>query len=100
MLYDPKWGKKAETKPSVHSLEGLIAWLEEHPAETTYDYCDIGNCLVARYLRARGVKKFELFPEELRRLGWYEIAHNSAGGCCDWTYGAALERARAVQAHS
>lgn len=31
MLYDPKWEQQTKTDP--YSLDNLIAWLEQQPAE-------------------------------------------------------------------
>lgn len=79
------------------SLEGLIAWLEKQPAETTYHYMNTDDCLFCRYLRVCG------FP--LNSMGgdyWRDNDGNKHAlpkelqevplGAT--TYGAALERAR------
>ena len=95
MLYNKNWDYKVKADP--FSLESLIAWLEKKPPETSYDYCEIGDCLVARYLKAMGVKRFELSPCELALLGWKYIVQNYGAKSEDeWTFGAALERARAA----
>lgn len=94
MLYDPKWN---ETKADPFSLESLIAWLEKQPATTAYDYCDPGHCLVGQYLRDQGAKKIMLMSGELRAIGWRDLVNPRGSGHRDedWTFGAALTRARA-----
>lgn len=91
MLYDPKWGKP-ETKPAdVFSLEGLIAWLENQQTGKEYIW-NGSNCLICQYLEAAGENKFTgygKFPIEHR----ISVANPISGPS---TFGAALERARAV----
>lgn len=87
-----------ETKPDILSLSTLIAWLEKHPADEAYDYDNCkGHCLIGRYMAAHG-------------YGWYEPGISYDTFCLserDWgfriavqrphTFGAALERARALR---
>jgi hypothetical protein len=58
MLWNKNWDVK--TKADPFTLEGLIAWLEMHPAGRQYDYCDRETCLIAEYLKAQGVKYYNL----------------------------------------
>ena len=44
------------TVSQVLSLAGLVAWLETQPPETTFEYQDNHDCLMCRYLRARGIE--------------------------------------------
>jgi hypothetical protein len=103
MLFDPKW----EVKADPLSLESLIAWLEKQLAGARYDYGCNGTCMLARYFYrvdpnflSVGTSRvsFEdgdrFFDWELPD-GWDDIAFGDAG---PYTFGAALERARALQA--
>ena len=93
MLYDPKWQKKATTKPSY---KGFIQWLEQQDPNTTYNWFDEWDCVVARYLTAvTGNKRpslewsyASLFPSK---------NHYVAMTAWSLTYGEVLERARAMQ---
>lgn len=101
MLYDPKWERK--TKAPAFSTEGLIAWLETMPADGTYCFTNLDNCLLTQYFKSRnrlvswtGTSRVVYgFPPFVwtRRLpeGFYDIA--IAG---QHTFGAALKRARAA----
>jgi hypothetical protein len=98
MLYDPKW--EAKTKPAVMSLAGLIAWLEQQPPETEYNWWNTNGCLVCNYLRAvTGTKRPSgqfLFEKVFETPSDY----GKVAGDEPWTYGAALERARALASRS
>ena len=93
MLYNKRWDAKVETKADPLTLPALIAWLEKQPADAGYNYCQPETCLIAQYLKASGLKKFCLMSREVERLGWMDIVHPISG---DWTFGAALQRARAL----
>jgi hypothetical protein len=92
MLYDPKW--EVKTKPDPFKLATLIGWLETQEQAKEYDYynCE-GACLLDRYLIAH-------------KLPWgnhhYTDLCNRTNWCRDVaavhprTYGAALQRARAL----
>lgn len=99
----------AETKPDVFSLEGLIAWLETKPADETYQVADSESCLMGQYTVAMGGFR-NLRGDEpayivgaasmpttdathpLSKVAW---AFGPSGGT---TFGAALARARKLQA--
>jgi hypothetical protein len=105
MLYDPRWEVQAKPAATV-SMESLIAWLEKQNPATRYSYTDIEGCLLSKYFRAMGFRwafcgasRFSYFrffvlllskpiPEEMN-----DIARRD-----EWTYGAALKRARALTA--
>lgn len=107
MLYDPKWEKK--TKADHFTLESLIAWLEKQPADEQYEFCEWNNCLLAQWLRSMDPKAHVVGPNgflysalgqtvDLMHLA--NIVH--AGSFRSrhlHTFGAALERARAVSQH-
>lgn len=40
---------------SLLRIDPLIAWLETMPADESYEYIDSSQCLLARYLQAKGV---------------------------------------------
>lgn len=105
MLYDPKW--EQQTKADPHSVASLIAWLERKPAKQIYCYTDTGGCLLAQYFTAQGFK-------DVDAGGWAHWSHMVDGNRVSMkagpvfhqiakagarTFGAALERARAVIAN-
>ena len=82
MLYNPKW----EAEDDLLTLESFIAWLETKEPARAYNFCDLrGNCLADQWCRPLG-KTYSDLPYKIRR-----IAHATP-----WTFGAALERARAA----
>ena len=108
MLYDKRW-EKTEVKADPFSLESLIAWLEKQPAEGVYCYIDSGRCLLSRYFSANGFPSAKITPSYLVQAGrdiplppdFDEIAvgphkHFPVGDAPGWTFGAALDRARAA----
>lgn len=91
MLYDPKWEKKIEVKPS---FIGFVAWLETKDPDEKYNWGDGCRCAIGQYLNLFGItnannipyseyEKFEGGPDVFVAL---KEPH---------TFGAALERARA-----
>lgn len=90
MIYDPKW--EVETKADPLTLESLIAWLEKQPAEKKYCYMHDGICLAAQYNQSIG-RKYETYIKE---DGSFDAALELIASGGKWTFGAALERARAA----
>lgn len=94
------------TMPAL-TLQGLASWLETQDPETEYNYVDVRQCLMARYLQAHQVPfnfvvaskihlldgSTERFPSEID-----DIALRGYGDPGDETYGDALIRARAALA--
>lgn len=106
MLFNLNW-KQPEIKADPFSLDALIAWLEKQPGEGKYEYTDSDRCMVAQYLKASRAQRYDLTPGELVEIGWAEIAVGPGGLSCEdcralgvWTFGAALERARAARLRS
>jgi hypothetical protein len=94
MLYDPKWEVKAEPR----SLESLVAWLEKQPPEKSYSFLEPSTCLVAQWLISNGETNYCLFSEEIEAMfggRGLEIV-DGIGPAGEWTFGAALKRARAA----
>jgi hypothetical protein len=95
MLYDPKWATKEVT------VRGLVAWLEQKPADECYDYGNSSTCLAAQFLRQAGVNEerfvgksgFTLDEEFFREFRFIAAGY---GAKRTWTFGAALQRAHAV----
>ena len=94
-------GSFVETKPDVFSLEGLIAWLEKQPADQKYVWFSFsGNCnggrLIHQYLRANDRHPTYDYDQFAKCAGGRradtEVAMRSPH-----TFGAALERALALQ---
>lgn len=104
MLWNPKFDKPAETKTNPFTLESLIAWLETMPADTEYPYMNVQECIACQYLQAHGYQRPWEGPDAglalyARAMGgednYFKIAQSGR-----WTFGAALERARAALASS
>ena len=98
MLYDPKW--EQQTKADPFTLHSLIAWLEKQPANEAYCYLS-GHCLFDQYFEGIGMPvdgvggtyiRFKSNPRLKVPLG---ILQNIPM-YTPHTFGAALERARAV----
>ena len=90
MLYDTRWDK-----PEALSIEGLIAWLKQMPADGVYDYWNWNNCLAAQYNRFIGRQyNYETASRRLPNRG-FDLQIEKIAECKPWTFGAALERARA-----
>ena len=100
MLFDPKW--EVEVKADPFSLESLIAWLEKQPADKAYDFGDTKNCLACQYFRAMGMNIVGAGGGYVRSGECAEDYHFHNFGRItvrgDWTFGAALERARVALA--
>jgi len=103
MLYDPKWEVKADW-----SISGLIGWLETKDPTIGYDFCQPRECLLAQWVASRSL---DWYPREITdyvidgetvKFDWADgsYPHNilQGNGCpSDWTFGAALERARILR---
>lgn len=88
------------TTPDPLSLDGLIAWLETMPADGEYDWANIRGCLGFQYLTAVGL------PVDCCSGDYWIDAHGrdhalpwlpDIAGLVPWTFGAALQRARALR---
>lgn len=103
MLYDPKWEKPVETQIDPFLLGSLIAWLEQQPAQKTYRYTDPRNCLLCQYFTAHGFSEVHVTMNNMRHsLGEIEFPRTFSWDVSnaypqDSTFGAALERARALR---
>lgn len=88
MLYSPRW--------ECNSLPGLIAWLETQKPETSYRFTCSGDCLIARYGRAMGIRRDDYSPELQKIYAGTDAGRIAIGtGFGEHqTYGAALARAR------
>lgn len=122
MLYNPNWNTpapKTKKKLDIWSMESLIAWLETKPADQVYNYGLPNKCLLGQYFTAVGgggkvyagvthvtinKKLFGFIPTPIWSnytlpAGFNDVAIGRSGfggGSTrdDWTFGAALERAR------
>ncbi len=94
MLYRPK--------PDPLSLPALIAWLEQQPAGTPYDWAKCSLCLVANYLHsALGVPRQNCINyANYAAICGGSYAYYQIAGQTPHTYGAALERAYAMETTS
>lgn len=102
MPYDGR-NFEVKTKPDVFSLEGLIAWLEQQPGETKYDYADPRDCLLCRYFRDRGIDVVDLGPydfttPEKEENPYPYVLASVANNPPNYTYAAVLDRARTLLA--
>jgi hypothetical protein len=106
MLYDPKW--EQQTKADPLKIETLIAWLEKQRPSARYNYECTGRCLLALYFQDMGFTNICVGPNSLShgtprvRIKLPEqfdaIAIGPCSGPDDWTFGAALGRARKLAA--
>jgi hypothetical protein len=98
MLFDPKWDR--------NSLDGLIAWLLTQDPCTEYGFLRCGDCLIARYAGAMGIRLNEMSAELFAiycgvdpgciAIGDMNIVRDRCIPALKMdTYGAALERAKA-----
>jgi len=97
---------KSTGKSDVFSTKRLIAWLEQKPADRTYDYMSGSYCLLAQYFEENGLSRVSVTPGyysqgygsygSYRSLpeGWERVA---MGRNKEWTFGKALQRARALE---
>ena len=93
-----------EVKADPFSLESLAAWLEKQPADATYNYSDNDCCMLCQFFRANGLPVTSLSAAgyRLSRGGdrfplphdFDTIALGTKLGRTNWTFGAALTRAR------
>lgn len=98
MPFDPA-PQHNDAQHGVFSLEGLIAWLEQQDPETEYDFtCVEGDCLIGRYLRATTGRMWRDFGYTWGTLTGEYPELEDVSGDFPCTYGAALERARALLA--
>jgi hypothetical protein len=109
MLYDPKWEAPAKIKADPFKLETLIAWLETQDPAKKYDYCDCHNCLLCQYFTAMGFLDVSVSCNELwhgldreqsvirfPEIFQHGVAHRYSRRLNKWTFGHALENARAI----
>ena len=93
MLYNPKW-------EVIYTTKNLADWLSKQPKRKTYNFADSSNCAVAQYLKAHGVKEYQLSVYSLQAkmlgethsmesLGWRDILNNGK-----YTFGEAARLAR------
>jgi hypothetical protein len=102
MLYNKQWD---ENRKDVHSLQGLISWLETKDATGTYDYSSPCGCLLAKYYTDMGYYNVQITPwmlysglekyKDSHALPKYfdSIARNNR------TFGDALKTARSYERH-
>ncbi len=90
MLYDPKWEQKTKADPL--NLETLIAWLKEQDPREEYNPFIPSICLVGQFCAAHGVSDVPVMLE-----GWIAKVAFGEASWSEMTFGAALERARALQ---
>lgn len=97
MFFDPTC--KPEVRADPFTLESLIAWLEKQSPHTRYNWhnCD-GKCLIAVYGFAMGIDRLDADCPGIDKI--FGEGENSkyaeVCGTLPFTYGAALDRARAA----
>lgn len=102
MYFDPTLRSDAKpigTKADPFKLKTLIAWLEKQPADGAYCYLSNGACMLAKYFTAQGLKRVELGANFLSHAGGVRKLPTAFNGIAQYgprTYGAALDRARAL----
>jgi hypothetical protein len=108
MYVDTKREGEAQQQQDIWSIKSFAAWLDQQPADATYDYCQPATCAATTYLWACGYPpgygghpSNNLSAEALHRLGWNTIVLASAGsdkGIGISTYGEAAQRAKDILA--
>lgn len=89
-------------KPAL-SLRGLIAWLEAQPADGPYIHTFGDECLIGRWLKfvdpnsAWVMKGSYVYRVNGSNQDFLHLMHIARGNStpADWTFGKALDRARA-----
>ena len=98
MLYDPKW--EQQTKADPYSFASLVSWLETMPPSQSYHAGRPSHCLLGQFVAAMGERDESLIIERSYDLGTTEPFKRVALGKrmerYEWTFGAALDRARAA----
>ena len=80
------------------SLLSFVAWLETQRASTKYDWYNVDGCLACRYIEAMGLNILDVRYRDVFNgdvFLYHDICKNG-----EWTYGAALARARQKLSHS
>lgn len=100
MLFNPSW-RKTEEKQRVFTLARLAQWLETKPADESYDWHDVFGCVLCQFLHEVGgyedpAGDVAFGPSTIS--DWGDEGYYQICGEAPWTFGAALERARAVLA--
>lgn len=98
------WDKsKPKTAQEDFSLDGLIAWLKQHPVEETYKYISLDNCLSAQFHKYLG-RKFKVFSlgplfSDIPGLAKVNFEQQLEAIAVTYpeTFGAALERAQRIK---
>jgi len=99
MLYNKDWDK-THIKPDVFSLESLIAWLEKQPARKSYDFFCPGECLLGQWTRS--IDPAATAADVDNNAYYYKVngtvvdlrQHQDIAMTGNWSFGAALDRAR------
>src|ERR1700691_1845949 len=101
MLYNKDWDVKP--KQDVFSLENLIAWLETKDPDRHYDYTLPQKCVLAQFAKSLDINaktfgwmSYTVNGQVIDAEPYRQIANgNDAGDKRLYTFGKALERARA-----
>lgn len=98
---------KPALEPKIGSLQHIIAWLGSKPADGVYCYSSFGDCLFFHFGRDHGGIGADAYGHGLGLVGrggdGIAITNRPRGAsgtlasAQPWTFGAALERARALQ---
>ncbi len=89
-------------REKLEHLQDLIAWMRTRDPGETYDYWNISDCLLVRYMRARGVPLQDQFGSNypavsaavLSERGF--LSHRKLGVGSPWTVTDALAGAEAT----
>src|SRR5262245_50535229 len=100
MLYDPKWAAKPN---DPYTINALIWWLEQQNPRHRYDFMSARSCLLARYFTESGFDSVVMERSFVLHGGQLYVASlppelNSIAETKPWTMGAALKRARKLNA--
>lgn len=95
MLMNPRW---------AISRQSFIGWLETQNPDQEYNWRDgDGRCLFGQYMQHLGIPwSWETYQDiGVKLFGRWDgtsYPNHGVAACAPWTFGAALARARAVEA--
>lgn len=93
MYVDEKKSGELQQEADIDSVAAIIAWLETKDPIEEYDYVWHEECLAGQYLRANGLVPIS----DLWNSPYQNLYHISIGEHKEWTFGAALARAKQIQ---
>ena len=99
MLYNKDWDVKTK---DLFTLDNLIAWLETKDPTMPYNFHWPDSCLLGQWARNEDITAFNIqiegsFVYKVNEERWDLFSFNPIACQEPWTFGAALERAKALR---